>query len=360
MTNPIKVLIIDDSAFIRAVLSDILGRTPGVQVVGTAPDPIIAMEKIKKLDPDVLTLDVEMPKMDGLTFLRRLMAEDPRPVVMISSWTAKNSEIALKALELGAIDYVAKPTVGLKEGMAALEREIATKVIHAARTRHKIHTLVNTAWPREYREQTAVTKSLVTETSDKIIAIGASTGGTVAVTEILRRLPADLPGVVIVQHMPEFFTASFAKTLDGQSRLRVKEAADGDRIMTGQALVAPGGRHLKVERQGAMYYARVVLAEPVNLHRPSVDFTFFSLAESAGQNTMGIILTGMGEDGARGLKALREAGAYTIAQDEKTSVVYGMPKKAAELGAAVKICPINDIPEEIQLWAKRQRKGVSP
>lgn len=355
MANPIKVLIIDDSAFIRAVLTDILGRTPGVQVVGTAPDPIIAMEKIKKLDPDVLTLDVEMPRMDGLTFLRRLLAEDPRPVVMVSSWTAENSEIALKALELGAFDCVAKPTVGLMEGMAALEREIASKVVHAAMTKYKIRSMGKPVWTGE---QSAVTKSMVTETSDKIVAIGASTGGTVAVAEILRRLPADLPGVVIVQHMPEFFTASFAKTLNGQSSLRVMEASDGDRIMIGQALVAPGGRHLKVEKQGAMYYARVVMGEPVNLHRPSVDYTFFSIAESAGRNAIGIILTGMGEDGARGLKALQDAGAFTIAQDEKTSVVYGMPKKAAELGAAAKISPVQNIPDEIRIWAKKQRKGV--
>lgn len=355
MTNSIKVLIIDDSAFIRAVLTEILGRTPGVEVVGTAPDPIIALEKIRKLDPDVLTLDVEMPRMDGLTFLRRLMVEDPRPVVMISSWTAANSEVALKALALGAFDYVAKPTMGLKEGMAILEREIAAKVIHAASARRKLISVARNV--ESYSSQNGP-KDLILETSEKIIAIGGSTGGTVAIGEILRQLPASLPGVVIIQHMPEVFTASFARSLDAQSLLRVKEATDGDRIMTGQALVAPGGRQLKVERQGAMYYVRVVSEAPVNLHRPSVDYTFFSLAESAGKNTMAMILTGMGEDGAKGLKALKDIGAHTVAQDEATSVVYGMPKRAVELGGAQYVLPLEKMPEAIQIWWNKQRKGV--
>ena len=359
MGNPIKVLIVDDSAFIRAVLTDILGRTPGVQVVGAASDPIIAMQMMEKFDPDVLTLDVEMPRMDGLTFLRRLMTKDPRPVVMISSWTAANSEIALKALELGAFDYVSKPTVGLKEGMAALEREIASKVVQAAYAKNKLAAMVGKEKEKEKAEiPLSGTKSLVTETSDKIIAIGASTGGTVAINDILRKLPPDLPGILIVQHMPEHFTASFAQSLDGQSLLHVREARDGDRIMTGQALVAPGNRHLRVERQGAMYYARVVMGEKVNLHRPSVDYTFCSIAESVGRNAMGILLTGMGEDGARGLKAMRDSGAYTMAQDEATSVVYGMPKKAVELGAAEKVRPLQGMADEIQTWARKQRKGV--
>jgi two-component system chemotaxis response regulator CheB len=355
MVNPVKVLIIDDSAFIRAFLTETFQRIPGVKVVGTAGDPIIAMQKIRQTDPDVLTLDVEMPRMDGLTFLAKLMAEDPRPVVMISSWTPKNSELAVKALELGAFDCIAKPTLGIKEGMAALQRQIGTVVLCAAAARYKIgrKSVTPSVSPIETHG-----RGPVVETSDKVIAIGASTGGTVAIAEILRRLPASLPGMVIVQHMPEFFTASFAKSLNEQSALTIKEASDGDRIMVGQALVAPGGRHLKIERQGAMYYARIVYGEPVNLHRPSVDYTFFSIAESVGRNAIGIILTGMGEDGARGLKSLRDVGAYTIAQDEISSVVYGMPKKAVELGAAQKTMPLNTMPDEIINWWRKQRKGV--
>lgn len=355
MVNPIKVLIIDDSAFIRAFLSETFQRIPGVQVVGTAGDPIVAMEKIRQTDPDVLTLDVEMPRMDGLTFLAQLMAEDPRPVVMISSWTPKNSELAVKALELGAFDCIAKPTLGLKEGMAALERQIGSVVLYAAAARYKVARRTGASPVLSGKQPDT---GHVVETSDKVIAIGASTGGTVAIAEILRRLPASLPGMVIIQHMPEFFTASFAKSLNEQSALTVKEASDGDRIMGGQALVAPGGRHLKIERQGAMYYARVIQGEPVNLHRPSVDFTFFSIAESVGKNAVGILLTGMGEDGARGLKSLRDAGAYTMAQDEASSVVYGMPKKAAGLGAAQKILGLSGMPDEILYWWSKQRKGV--
>lgn len=355
MDISIKVLIVDDSAFIRASLTQILDNAPGIEVVGAVGDPILAMDKIRLYDPDVITLDVEMPRMDGLTFLGKLMVEDPRPVVMISSWTTANSEIALKALALGAFDCVNKPTLGMKDGMAALEFEIADKVRQAAMAKLKIRRMASS----KADSVRQVEREHLAETTEKIIAIGASTGGTVAITEILRKLPADLPGILIIQHMPETFTTSFAASLNQQTKLAVKEAEGRERIIPGQALVAPGNHQFKVERDGAVYMARVVPGDPSDLHRPSVDVTFHSIAAQAGENAMGILLTGMGEDGARGLKAMREAGAYTLAQDEETSVVYGMPGKAAEIGAVDRILPLPLMADEVVHWARKQRRGIN-
>lgn len=348
---PIKALIVDDSAFIRATLTRFLESAPGIQVVGAVNDPIMAIDKIRLYDPDVITLDLEMPKMDGLTFLHRLMAEEPRPVVMISSWTAKNSEAYLKALSYGAFDCIDKPTLGMKEGMEARRDEIVSKVVQAAQSRNKIARLRERSVERVMEPDTR--GPLLKESSAKIIAIGASTGGTVAITEILRRLPADLPGILIVQHMPAFFTPSFAASLNQQTPITVKEANGRERISDGRAWLAPGGYQMKAEQDGAVYVTRILPGQPGELHKPSVDVTFHSIAANVGRNAMGVLLTGMGEDGARGLKAMREAGAYTVAQDEATSVVYGMPGKAAEIGAAEKILPLQTIANEIVLWASR-------
>jgi two-component system chemotaxis response regulator CheB len=352
---PIKVLIVDDSAFIRAILTQYLKSAPGIEIVGAVNDPVAAVDKIRLYDPDVITLDLEMPKMDGLTFLQHLMQEDPRPVVMISSWTAKDSEAYIKALAYGAFDCINKPTLGMKEGMEALKNEIISKVIQAARTKHKMARLQDRS---AERKEVRPIDPTIRETSEKVIAIGASTGGTVAITEILRRLPADLPGILIVQHMPAFFTPSFASSLNQQTSITVKEASGRERINRGGAWLAPGGWQMKVEKDGAVYVTRVIPAQPNELHKPSVDVTFHSVAECVGANALGILLTGMGEDGAWGLRAMRDVGAWTIAQDEATSVVYGMPGKAAEIGAAEKILPLPMIADEIVQWARRQRRGV--
>lgn len=338
----IRVLIIDDSALMRHILSEILNQADDIEVVGTAQDPIFAMKKIEHLRPDVITLDVEMPRMDGLTFLETLMKTHPMPVVMVSALTQKGCEITLRALELGAVDYVSKPAIDKARGIIELSDEIIKKVRIAARARVRGHTEIRKTIPSSPSFSTTPLR-----TTDKIIAIGASTGGTQAITEILRCLPESVPGIVVVQHMPPMFTRSFAKRLNNLTRLDVKEADPGDRVLTGNALIAPGNRHLRIKRNGAMYYTELTDGPMVNYVRPSVDILFSSVAEQAGKNAIGVILTGMGEDGARGLLEMKRRGAFTIAQDEASSVVFGMPRRAIEIGAVDRIASLEEIPEII-------------
>lgn len=347
-----KVLIIDDSAVIRHLLTEILNQTDDIEVVGTAQDPIFAKNKIRDLKPDVITLDVEMPRMDGISFLKELMRTDPIPVVMVSALTQKGCETTLRALELGAIDYVTKPSIDISSGIVNLADEIIKKVRIAAKAKVrgvKSYGLgvMSKAQNHEARdERISKLRTLNAElkiTTDKIIAIGASTGGTQAITEIITALPESTPGIVIVQHMPPVFTRSFSDRLNSISRMDVKEAEPGDRVMRGTVLVAPGNKHMTVKRNGAMYYVDIVDGQMVNFVRPSVDVLFRSVAKYAGRNAVGVILTGMGEDGAKGLLEMKKAGAFTIAQDEASCVVFGMPKKAIELGAADKIASLDEI-----------------
>ncbi len=330
-----KVLIVDDSAVMRQVLAEIIRKDPDLEVVGSAADPFMAWEKITNLKPDVLTLDVEMPRMDGLTFLEKLMRTRPMPVVMVSSLTEKGCQTTLRALELGAVDFVTKPKIDVAHGTVDLGPEIIEKVKAAARARLRARrTLV----PRIPAEPGALI-----ETTNKVICIGASTGGTEALVDVLTALPPDVPGIVIVQHMPPGFTRSFAQRLDQCCRIRVKEAAEGDRILPGHALLAPGGLHMAIIRSGAVYKVRVGYGELVNRHRPSVDVLFNSAAKYVGANAVGVILTGMGNDGARGMLAMRQAGAHTIAEDESTCVVFGMPKEALAMGGAERAVPLHQI-----------------
>jgi len=349
--NRIRVLIVDDSALIRQLLREILESDAGIEVVGAAPDPYVAREKIKALNPDVLTLDVEMPRMDGVTFLRNLMRLRPMPVVMVSSLTEAGAEVTLEAMEIGAIDFVTKPKLDLREGMEAYAGEIIAKVKAAARAR-----------PRPYQpdpgkaaeQRPRPVRKPVFRTTDSIIAVGASTGGTEAIKELLVALPPDTPGMVITQHIPAAFSAPFAKRMDGVSAMTVCEAEDGQQILPGHVFIAPGDRHLRVERSGARYLCRLDDGPPVNRHKPSVDVLFHSVAEQVGQNAVGVLLTGMGDDGARGLLALKEAGASTIAQDEASSVVWGMPGEAVRLGAAQEVLPLARIARAV---VRAEEKG---
>ncbi|HEX2385788.1 MAG TPA: chemotaxis response regulator protein-glutamate methylesterase [Candidatus Binatia bacterium] len=340
----IKVLIVDDSALVRQLLTELLSRDPALEVVGAASDPFAAWEKIKSLNPNVLTLDVEMPRMDGLAFLERLMRIRPMPVVMVSSLTEKGCENTLRALELGAVDFVTKPKIDIKNGTIGVADEIIAKVKIAARAR--VRAADKTAARDQARLKALVTEALAKSTQ-KVVAIGASTGGTEALREVLTTLPADAPGVVIVQHMPEHFTRAFAQRLDKLCQIRVQEARDGDRILPGHALIAPGNYHMRVVRSGANYNVETFMGDPVNRHRPSVDVLFYSCARNVGRNAIGVLMTGMGGDGARGLLAMRQAGARTVAQDEATSVVFGMPKEAIEIGAVDEVLALSHIAEAV-------------
>lgn len=334
MPRKIRVLIVDDSAAMRSLLTTILASDSTIEVVGTASDPFIARQKIKDLNPDVLTLDVEMPRMDGITFLQKLMAARPMPVVMVSSLTQANCDVTLSALEFGAVDFVAKPVVDTLAGIQNASQELISKVKAASIARLRSATS-NTAPVK------VAAKGI--DLTHKIIAIGASTGGTEAIRAVLMRLPPDIPGIVIVQHMPPGFTKSFAERLDAHCNIKVKEAEDGDRILPGHALLAPGGLHMVVTRSGAQASVKIIDTERVNLHKPSVDVLFNSCADQMGKNVTGVILTGMGDDGARGLRALKDAGAHTIAQDEASCVVFGMPREAIALGGADKVLTLDDI-----------------
>jgi two-component system chemotaxis response regulator CheB len=338
--KPIRVLIIDDSALIRQLLTHILGADKEINVVGTAPDPFVARDKIKELNPDVVTLDLEMPRMDGLTFLEKLMAMRPMPVVVVSTLTQKGADAALRALELGAVDYVGKPRIDVQNGVTELGTELIAKVKTAAVAR------VSTRSRGE-----SVSKPIVFDhrlsTEGRIVAIGASTGGVETLQQLLTAMPANIPATLVTQHMPPGFTASFAKRLDARCAMSVTEAADGARVLPGHVYIAPGGRHLELVRSGAHYFCRLHDGSNVSGHRPSVDVLFTSFAAAAGKNALGVILTGMGSDGAAGLLKMREAGAHTVGQDEASCVIYGMPKAAKLLGAVETELPLSKIPQEI-------------
>lgn len=331
--SKIKVLCVDDSALIRNIMTTIVNQQPDMEMVATALDPLIARDLIKLHNPDVLTLDVEMPRMDGLDFLERLMRLRPMPVIMISSLTRKGSDITLSALELGAVDFVTKPQMGLQEGMMHYRELIAEKIRMAASAQIR---------RREPQAAPQIIRSPLMG-SEKIIAIGASTGGTEAIRQVLTPMPASCPGIVIAQHMPPGFTRSFADRLDKICQITVKEAEDGERVLPGHAYIAPGGRHMELCRSGANYHVRLNDLPPVNRHRPSVDMLLSSVARAAGKNAVGAILTGMGYDGARGLLELHQTGARTLAQSEKSCVIYGMPREAVALNAVSDIVDLDQM-----------------
>ncbi len=341
----IRVVVVDDSALVRSLLSEIINRQPDMECVGAASDPFVAREMIRDTNPDVITLDVEMPRMDGIDFLSRLMRLRPMPVVMVSTLTERGADVTLKALELGAIDFVAKPKIGVANGLQMLAQDITDKVRVAAKARiNKPKVLSGTPAGQTSSLAPRVTLASVGRLStEKIIFIGASTGGTEATKEVLMSFPSDCPAVVITQHMPPGFTTSYAKRLDGLCKIRVKEAVDGERILPGHAYIAPGGLHLSVERSGANYVARVADGDPVNRHKPSVEVLFKSAAKCVGANAMGIMLTGMGADGAKAMREMRDAGAYCVAQDEASCVVFGMPREAIAAGAVHETLPLQKI-----------------
>mgnify|MGYP003582783472 FL=1 len=364
MADRIKVLIVDDSALVRQMLTEMLARDSGIEVVGSATDPYMAREKIKKLNPDVLTLDVEMPRMDGLTFLSNLMRLRPMPVVMVSSLTESGAAVTLQALELGAIDFVTKPKVDLAHTLDDYALEIREKIRVAAGARvQERRAPPLAAKPVAVAEKYSADVILQRDgprrpfkTTESIIAIGASTGGTEAIKEVLIRMPLNCPGIVITQHIPEAFSGPFARRMDSVSAISVCEAQDGQQVFPGHAYIAPGDRHLMLVRDGARYMCRLNDGPPVNRHRPSVDVLFRSVAANAGQNAVGVILTGMGDDGARGLKEMREAGAPTIAQDEQTSVVWGMPGQAVKLGGVDKILPLEAVAGQMLRFAEEHAR----
>lgn len=340
----IKVLIVDDSALIRSILTQIISSQPDMEVVGVAPDPLVARELIKKTNPDVLTLDVEMPKMDGLEFLEKLMRLRPMPVLMISSLTERGSEITMRALELGAVDFVTKPKISIQSGMNDYVDLIAEKIRIVAKARVKSRAQVMSDASKQTLSSLPSLRSPLIS-SEKLIIVGASTGGTEAIKTFLLKMPADCPGILITQHMPEGFTKSFAKRLDSLCQISVSEAAGGERLLPGHAYIAPGHSHLLLTRSGANYMTQLNKEDPVNRHRPSVDVLFRSAAVHAGKNAVGVILTGMGKDGAQGMLAMREAGAYNFAQDEASCVVFGMPREAIAVGATHVVAGINDLSE---------------
>ncbi|MCX7635320.1 MAG: chemotaxis response regulator protein-glutamate methylesterase [Syntrophales bacterium] len=334
----IKVLIVDDSAIVRKIFTEELSKYPDIEVIGAAPDPFVARDKIVQLQPDVITLDVEMPRMDGLTFLRKLMKYYPLPTVVVSSLTPKGGKLTLEALDIGAVDVIAKP--GGSYSVGDMSAQLAEKIRAASRARIDRTTAVA---PSEPVEQPRA----LSQTTNKVIAIGASTGGTEALKAVLTKLPHDTPGVVIVQHMPANFTAAFAERLNGICKITVKEAKNNDAVIPGTALIAPGNYHMLLRRSGARYYVEVKTGPMVHHQRPAVDVLFKSTAKYAGANAIGVILTGMGADGAEGLKEMKTMGAATIAQDEKTCVVFGMPKEAINVGAVDRVVPLDLVAAEI-------------
>jgi two-component system chemotaxis response regulator CheB len=339
--TPIRVLVVDDSALVRKVMTQMLSSDPGIEVVGTANDPLMARDMIKQLNPDVLTLDVEMPRMDGVTFLTNLMRLRPMPVVMVSSLTEKGADITLQALEIGAVDFVTKPKIDLSHHLEDYASEIVAKVKAASRARVRPYTP-----PAGGAKNTTVNASAPRlDLTHKLIAIGASTGGTEAIRVVLENMAHDSPAIVITQHIPEAFSAPFAARMDKSSPMRVCQAEDGQPIVQGHAYIAPGHRHLTVERSGARYRCRLHDTAPVNRHRPSVDVLFDSVATNLGANALGVLLTGMGADGAKGMLNMKNAGAKTICQDEATSVVWGMPGEAVKLGAADHVVPLEKVAE---------------
>ncbi|OFY84233.1 MAG: chemotaxis response regulator protein-glutamate methylesterase [Bacteroidetes bacterium RIFCSPLOWO2_12_FULL_35_15] len=346
----IRVLIIDDSAIVRQTLQSILESDPEIEVMGTASDPFIAVIKIKEELPDVITLDVEMPRMDGLTFLQKIMSQHPIPVVVVSTLTTVGSETAMKALEYGAVEVIAKPKVNTKEALSESKIQLcdAVKAASLAKIKRKKITLSHVQ--KKLNADVILKKPLsysMMQTTEKVIAVGASTGGTEALKLFLEAMPSDSPGIVIVQHMPEMFTKQFAQRLDKTCKITVKEAEQGDSVLRGHALIAPGNFHMLLNRSGARYFVEINNGPLVNRHRPSVDVLFRTVAKYAGKNAIGVIMTGMGGDGAIGLLEMKEAGAHTIAQDENSCVVFGMPKEAIALGAAKEILPLTEIANRI-------------
>lgn len=348
MIKKIRVIVVDDSALVRSLVSEIINRQSDMECVGVANDPLVAREMIRELNPDVITLDVEMPKMDGLDFLARLMRLRPMPVVMLSTLTARGAEVTMRALELGAIDFVAKPRIGLADGLRDLSGQIVEKIrIASAAQVHRIANdravemksagaLSGGEWPGIGRIST-----------EKLIAIGASTGGTEAIKDVLAKMPANAPGIVITQHMPPGFTTSFAARLNGLCQISVQEARHGERILPGHAYIAPGGMQFSVGRSGANYTCVVEDGEPVNRHKPSVEVLFLSVAKAAGANAVGVMLTGMGNDGARAMRVMKDSGSYNYCQDEATCIVFGMPREAIAAGAADEVLPLPGIAEAL-------------
>jgi two-component system chemotaxis response regulator CheB len=337
----IKVLIVDDSAVVRKIFSEILSREEDIEVVGTAPDPFVARDKIVQLKPDVITLDIEMPRMDGLTFLKKLMQYYPMPVIVVSSLTPKGSKTALEALENGAVEVLAKAEGSYSVG--DMSTHLVEKIRMAARAKVSQPSKASASAPPVAKDHSLA----LSETTQKLIAVGASTGGTEAIKEVLMRMPPNIPGMVIVQHMPAQFTASFAERLDSLCPIRVREAKDGDSVLNGQALIAPGNFHMILKRSGTRYFVSIKEGPMVHHQRPAVDVLFNSVAKVAGSNAIGVILTGMGADGAQGMREMKQAGAKTIAQDEGSCVVFGMPKEAIKLGAVDQVAPLDRISQEI-------------
>ena len=351
----VKVLIVDDSALVRQVLTSILESDKNIEVVGAAKDPLDAREKIKILSPDVLTLDVEMPKMDGVTFLKNLMRLRPMPVIMISSLTENGAEVTLEALECGAVDFVSKPKIDVQSGLNDYTEEIIEKVLSAANSKVRERVSPALKVDKKLTADAVMAKALGKKrfkTTDKIIALGASTGGTEAIREVLEAMPADAPGMVISQHIPEAFSAPFATRMNKVSQMTVCEAADGQQILPGHVYIAPGNKHLIIKRSGALYICELNDGPPVSRHKPSVDVMFRSVAENVGPNALGILLTGMGDDGATGLKEILDQGGVTMVQDEHTSVVWGMPGSAVKLGAADKQVPLEKVATELVKFGK--------
>lgn len=340
MLHDIKVLIVDDSAVVRKIFTEQLSKQKGIEVVGTAPDPYVARDKIVKLKPDVITLDIEMPRMDGITFLKKLMRHFPLPVIIVSSLTAKGSKLALEAFSLGALEVISKPSAAYSVGDMSLQLAEKIRAVYGAKLRPE-------SIFKPEKKPLAVTESKsLAATTNKIIAIGASTGGTEAITKVLTRLPANSPGVVVVQHMPAQFTTSFAARLDDLCQMKVSEAKNGDTVTTGRVLIAPGNYHMVFKRSGASYYVEIKNGPLVHYQRPAADVLFRSVARYAGANALGIILTGMGKDGAVGMLEMKQAGAVNIAQDEKSCVVFGMPKEAINIGAVDHVQDINSIAQK--------------
>ena len=347
-----RVIVVDDSALVRSLLTEIINRQPDMECIGAASDPLIAREMIRNLNPDVITLDIEMPRMDGIDFLGKLMRLRPMPVVMVSTLTERGADVTLRALELGAVDFVAKPKIGVADGLRQLGDDITEKIRTASKAQVRrlppaTAAAAATQVASGVQRAAAAPASLGRLSTEKLIFIGASTGGTEATREVLTRLPADSPGVMITQHMPPGFTKSYATRLNGLCRIRVSEAVDGERVLPGHAYIAPGGMHMSVERSGANYVVRVRDGEPVNRHKPSVEVLFQSAARVAGPNALGVMLTGMGADGATAMKEMRDAGAFTLAQDEASCVVFGMPREAIARGGVHEVLPVTRISDKL-------------
>lgn len=353
--NLIKVMVVDDSAVVRQVMTALLSAAPGIQVIAAAADPLLAIERMKIQWPDVIVLDVEMPRMDGITFLKKIMSERPTPVVICSTLTEKGAQTTIAAMAAGAVAIIAKPKLGLKQFLTDASDDLVATVRAAAGA--NVRRLAQRAEPAQVAAKNSADVILapaqssgraMIQTTDRVVAIGTSTGGTQALEEVLTALPRVTPGMVIVQHMPEKFTAAFAARLDSLCQITVKEAQNNDRVMQGRALIAPGGKHMMLKRSGAQYFVEVIDGPLVNRHRPSVDVLFRSVAKCAGANALGVIMTGMGDDGAAGLLEMRKAGASTLAQDEQTCVVYGMPKEAVKRGGVERSVPLQGIAREVQ------------